>query len=116
MLPPAPLAYLFSQVAQTQAKVIPQRGDSNIFGRQQPLVDNFFKDFFKAGGSLSNVANYIPGASSVARFHDVILGGLSSGPRFWIANAMTIPHAVTVTPGSLLNQAPSTLLVVDHTK
>ena len=113
----APFAYAFQQVAKATAKFIPQQGDPNVFGVQtDKLTGNFFEDFLKAGGPLSKVMHYVPGAASVARFHDTTFNLTLGQPGFWATNIATMPHAIGITSGAVLHQAPFAPLVVDYGK
>lgn len=85
----------------------------NVFGTNQPLTGNFVPDFFKQGGALSNVANYIPGLPAVANFHDMWVNNISNSV---FNNITTMPYSAVVTYGALLDGPLSVQLAVDRSK
>lgn len=51
----------------------------NVFGTNLPLSNppDFWADFFKQGGALSNVMNYVPGMPAIADFHDTWMNNVT---------------------------------------
>jgi hypothetical protein len=78
----------------------------NTIGTQdQRLVGDFWKDFAKEGGALSNFLNHIPGINAVSKLHDTIVIQYDPGTmmRDYIMNAPTMLPAAAVTYASLLD-------------
>jgi hypothetical protein len=91
----------------------------NTIGTQdQRLTGNFWADFFKEGGALSNFLNPIPGINAVSKFHDNIVIQFEPNTimRDYIMNAPTMPFAAAVSYGALLDGPLSVQLAVDRAR
>ncbi len=102
----APFAYLFNQVTQSQANWTPPEGAKNTFGIDRPM-DGSALDIVKAGSPASNVLNNGPGFASLSHVHDNLMGSLSCcGIAYLVTNVSSVPHAIVMTYGALLNRYP----------
>jgi hypothetical protein len=82
-----------------------------VIGLNRPLTGNFWQDFFTQGGSLSRALNMWPGANAVAGFHDTPLNGAI--PFNLATNLGTIPAAIVVTYGALVNTPLTNQIIID---
>ena len=81
---------------------VPNNLNINVFGTNtSQLTGNFFSDFFKQGGALSRVAQYIPGANAVSRLHDhyqiwfdKLAGGVQNS---WTRTILNVPAMIPAT-------------------
>ena len=84
----------------------------------EKLTGNFWGDFFKEGGTLSNLLNPIPGINAVSKFHDniVIQFERDTIMRDYIMNVPTMPFAAVVSYGALLDGSIAVQLAVDRAR
>ncbi len=96
-------------------QIRPSDINMNVFGDNQELSGNFFEDLGKQGGPISIVANLVPGANAGAVFHDTIFnnGSLPFNPA---TNYLTMPPAVLITYGALINGPLTVQLAVESSK
>ena len=87
----------------------------NVFGFNTALqsTGNFLADFganfFRQGGALSTVMNYVPGMPAVGSFHDTWRNNI---PDSLFNNIITMPYSAVVTYGALLDGPLSIQLAV----
>jgi RHS repeat-associated protein len=88
-----------------------------VFGtNDQKLIGNFWKDFWKQGGALSNAANKVPGMNSLARLHDQYQIGFGS-PDGWMRTWLNVPAMIPATLasyGALIETIPAYSVLFDN--
>ncbi|MCL2761515.1 MAG: RHS repeat-associated core domain-containing protein, partial [Desulfuromonadales bacterium] len=85
---------------------------ANVFGLNKPLTGDFWADFFKQGGALSKVANYVPGLNAVAAIHDFWMNNMTFN---WATNAGTMVLAAPLTYSALAIQiTPTTIQMMNR--
>jgi len=91
-------------VEHIPAQVCERCGEAT-FSRE--TMDGSALDIVTAGSPASNVLNNGPGFASLSHVHDNLMGLLSCcGIAYLVTNVSSVPHAIVMTYGALLNRYP----------
>ena len=101
-----PARYNYTPTARGQ--IPDSHGKLSVFGTQNDLTGNFWKDFFTQGGPLARVATHVLGVEANSVYHDTVVNRAPKwmGTHYnrWVANLTTIPHSAAISYSAIVGE------------